>query len=82
MMEAESLDTVFIDLESDVLLRSKIAERKARPDQRQRSESATSSTSESSLRTRAVRLLSSMSNEVCYICDFYELRMKISMNEF
>ena len=64
MMEAESLDSVFIDLESDALFRSKIAEIKARSDQRSRSVSVTSSTSEPSLRTRAVRLLSSMSEEV------------------
>ena len=70
MMKAESLDSVFLDLESEALLRSKVTELKGRMEQRPRSGSTTSSTSEGSLRIRAVRLLSSLSDEVSYRIRF------------
>ena len=70
MMEAESLDSVFLDLESEALLRSKVTELKCRLEQRPGSSSTTSSTSEGSLRTRAVRLLSSLSDEVSHRIKF------------
>ena len=70
MMEAESLDSVFLDLESEAVLRSKVTELKCRLEQRPGSSSTTSSTSEGSLRTRAVRLLSSLSDEVSHRMKF------------
>ncbi len=64
MLEAESLDNVFIDLESEAILRTRVAEMKGRLDQKPRSHSVSSSTSDCSLRTKVIRLLSSMSDEV------------------
>ena len=73
--DPESADNVLVDLQSEHYnqLRIKVAELKARMDQRSRSTSTCSTTStESSLRTRAIRLLSAMSDEVSNFCSFLD----------
>ena len=70
MMDVESSDSVFIDLESEALLRPKVADMRIRLDQKPKFRSTTSSTFESCHRTRAVRLMSSLSDEV----NFYQER--------
>ncbi len=64
ILEADSLESVFSDLEIEALFRNKAAEMKTRLEESRSSHSTASLTPDSNLRTKTVRLLSSMSDEV------------------